>query len=188
MCHLPSVSVTRSRELCTCWWLLVPWVKTKLTIGEWLCLIPSARHPPSCTARKTSEKFKLKIHVCIGNLASEQTGCLRLPSHQNICILRLILLQYSEVTGNEGGRLKTLETSTRGKTMYHTDDGYMCIGTDCQIKSAFLSQMYWHFIFLFTKLFMNTQNHNQMFILLFVIHMIGFLKLRGSNKLIYFPS
>ena len=40
--------------------------------------------------------------------------------------------------------------------------GYICIATDSQTESAFLSQMKMLFITVYIKLCMNSQNHNQM--------------------------
>ena len=47
-----------------------------------------------------------------------------------------------------------LENSTRGKSTYQIDYGVICIATDCQTTSAFLSQM--------KVLFITTQIHSQM--------------------------
>ena len=52
----------------------------------------------------------------------------------------LKFFQYSEVTGNAGGKSEK-KKSTRGSTMYQIDYVYIiCIATDSQTKSAFLSQ------------------------------------------------
>ena len=40
-------------------------------------------------------------------------------------------MQYSEVTCNSGGGVKTLEKSIRGKTMYQIGYCSICIESDC---------------------------------------------------------
>ena len=47
-------------------WLIVSGYKTTMTTGEWSCLISFAWAPLSCSERRGSEKFKMKIYVSSG--------------------------------------------------------------------------------------------------------------------------
>ena len=107
-----------------------------MNTGEWSCLISFAWAPLSCSERRGSEKFKMKLYVTNGiriHATPRQVNQRFRPLGQDDLMAICGLMSYRRVGYKF---IKPLHDNT-----CRIDYGYMCIWTDCQTKSTFLISM-----------------------------------------------